>query len=130
MISLQELEDLCADRMEDAKTLFRSKRYDGAFYLCGYVVEMGLKRRICIALNWQGYPSVTKEFQNLASFKTHDLEMLLHLSGIKEKIKKDFVSEWWVVSAWNPEVRYSSRKQTDQKAEAMLLAVETLLKNL
>jgi hypothetical protein len=33
-------------------------------------------------------------------------------------------------SGWNPEVRCSSRKQTDQKAEAMFLAVEKLLKNL
>ena len=43
MISVQELESLCNDRLEDAKSLYHANRYDGAVYLCGYVVEMGLK---------------------------------------------------------------------------------------
>ena len=48
MITLQELENLCIDRLEDAKMLFQADRYEGAFYICGYVVEVGLKLRIAV----------------------------------------------------------------------------------
>lgn len=64
MISIVELKNLCTDRLEDATTLFKAGRYDGAFYICGYVVEMGLKMRICRTLGWEGYPNTTNEFRN------------------------------------------------------------------
>ena len=79
MISVQELQNLCNDRLDDAKILFDANRYDCAVYICGYAVEIGLKKRICITLGWPGYPSTKKEFEGLSSFKTHDLEILLHL---------------------------------------------------
>jgi hypothetical protein len=33
IISIQELENLCRDRLEDAKVLYDAGRVDGAFYL-------------------------------------------------------------------------------------------------
>lgn len=130
MISLKELEDLCTDRLKDANILYNAGQYDGAFYICGYAVEIGLKRKICMTLGWLGYPNSKKEFENLNSFKTHDLEVLLHLSGVENLMKSKFFSVWSIVISWDPEVRYSSRKQTAQNANAMLIASETLLKNL
>lgn len=130
MISLDELQKLCTDRLEDAKTLFKAERYDGAFYICGYVVEMGLKKKICHTLGWMGYPKTSNEFKNFSSFKTHNLEVLLHLSGIEKKIKEKFLSEWSFVISWDPEIRYTSQKQTSESAELMLTSAETLLKNL
>lgn len=130
MISVVELKNLCTDRLEDAKTLFKAGRYEGAFYLCGYVVEMGLKMRICQTLEWVGYPNTANEFKNFLSFKTHDLEVLLHLSGIETKVKAKFWSEWSSVISWNPEKRYSSEKQTAQNVELMLTSSQTLLKNI
>lgn len=130
MITLVELKILCTDRLEDAKTLFKAGRYDGAFYICGYVVEMGLKMKICQTLNWLGYPNTKKEFDNFTSFKTHNLEVLLHLSGIETKIKAQFLSEWSVVTSWEPEIRYLPQKQSSQNVELMLISSETLLKNL
>lgn len=130
MISLLELNNLCTDRLEDARTLFQAGRYEGAFYICGYVVEMGLKMRICRTLNWTGYPNTANEFKNFTSFKTHDLEVLLHLSGIEITIKEKFFSEWSVVISWNPEIRYSSEKRSAQNVELMLTSSQTLLKNL
>src|ERR1700722_1063936 len=130
MITIEELKNLCTDRLEDAKTLFKACRYEGGFYICGYVVEVGLKMRICRALGWQGYPNTKKEFENFSSFKTHNLEVLLHLSGIETEIKEKFFSEWSVVTSWEPEIRYSSQKKTAQVVELMLTSSETLLKNL
>ena len=50
--------------------------------------------------------------QALFLVRTVNLTQVAQKTG-NRGILQDFVSEWWVVSAWNPEVRYSSRKQTD-----------------
>jgi HEPN domain-containing protein len=44
-------------RLEDAEALLQSGRYDSAVYLCGYAVELALKARICLNLNWNEYPA-------------------------------------------------------------------------
>lgn len=50
MISTQELKKIAAARLRDAEILYQGKRYDGAFYLCGYAVELTLKAKICKTL--------------------------------------------------------------------------------
>lgn len=130
MISVEELKILCTEHLEDARTLLEAKRLKGAFYICGYVVELGLKMRICRTLGWPGYPDTTAEFKGLSSFKTHDLEILLHLSGVEAKVKAEFFPEWSVALSWSPEIRYSSAKQTEERVKLMLSSSETLLKNL
>lgn len=87
MISKSELGILAKARLEDSKILLDAKRYDGSVYICGYVIELGLKLRICKTLKWEGYPNTNNEFKDLRSFKTHNLDVLLTLSGIEEKIK-------------------------------------------
>lgn len=131
MISLKELQNLCKDRIKEAEALVDAKLYDGAYYLCGYAVEIAIKKRICKTLRWSsGYPKADSEFKNLASFKTHDLDILLHLSGIEDKIKQHFFFEWSIVTAWKPEIRYASRTKNEQMAKGMLQAVKKLLKQL
>ena len=130
MISLTDLEELSKDRLEDAKALHKAGRYDGAFYICGYALELGLKKRICTTLGWQGYPNTAKEFDSLKSFKIHNLDMLLHLSGVERFIKDKFWIAWSVVSAWDPEIRYSLKKQNAQDVKLMLENVEMLLGDL
>lgn len=131
MISLKELHNLRRDRVREAEALTQAKLYDGAYYLCGYAIEVGLKKRICKTLRWkEGYPNTDKEFKNLNSFKTHDLDVLLHLSGIEDKIKKKCFSEWSMVNVWKPEIRYASRTKTADMAKGMLTAVKKLLKHI
>lgn len=130
MLLLQDLEVLVKERLEDARILFDAKRYDGAYYLCGYVAEIGLKIRICRTLGWQGYPHTKNEFDGFASFKTHNLEVLSRLSGVEEKIKSQLIIEWSIIKLWVPEVRYSTQVQSHQNVEQMLNATSSLLKNL
>lgn len=107
MISIAELQKIAKERLKDSETLFKSKRFEGANYLCGYVIEIALKARICKTLNWkEGFPSSGKEFNDYKSFKTHNLDVLLRLSGVEEKIKTEFLSEWSSLADWNPESRY------------------------
>ena len=114
--------------MHDARVLLQSKRFDGAFYLCGYSVELTLKARICQTLKWSGFPETANEFRSLQSLKTHNLEVLLRLSGVEGRVKSKYLAEWSVVLDWNPEKRYQPIGQsTLQQAADMVTCAKRLL---
>lgn len=129
MISIAELQKIAKERLKDSETLFKSKRFEGANYLCGYVIEIALKARICKTLNWkEGFPSSGKEFNDYKSFKTHNLDVLLRLSGVEEKIKTEFLSEWSSLADWNPESRYEPiGTAKSQDVEIMINSAKKLL---
>jgi hypothetical protein len=106
MITVDELQKIARARLKDATVLLDSKRYDGAVYLCGYAIELKLKARICRFLRWTEFPSSGREFEDYKSLKTHNLDVLLHLSGVEQTVKLGFLTEWSIVSQWNPESRY------------------------
>jgi hypothetical protein len=106
MLDPATLRAIAIARLDDAQILLANARYDGASYICGYVVEFTLKARICDTLNWNGYPETRNDFQNLQTFKTHNLDILLSLSGREQIIKQGHYQDWSIVNQWNPEVRY------------------------
>jgi len=106
MIPSAELRKIARARLKDAQVLLDARRYDGSVYLCGYSIEIGLKARICRALKWSGFPSTNREFKGYYSFRTHNLDVLLHLSGAEVKIKTRYLAEWSIVAMWEPETRY------------------------
>lgn len=129
MIAVADLDGLAAARLEDAKILLGSNRFDGAVYMCGYAVEIALKARICRILNWPSFPMSQKEFQGLTSFRTHDLDVLLRLSGQEVRIKQHHFVDWNSVAVWNPEARYKPiGSATQPDAETIINAAHALLK--
>ena len=66
VLTIAELREISAARLEDAQALFDAGHYDGVVYLCGYAVELALKARICETLDWDGYPSTNREFRELS----------------------------------------------------------------
>ena len=97
-------------------------------YLCGYAIEAALKARICRTLKWPGYPDTRREFEGYQSFRTHDLEILLHLSGIEDKIKTNHFAEWSIVATWDSSVRYRPIGSTSsQDATGMIQSTKALL---
>lgn len=131
MLTEAELREIGRARLGDAKTLYRSRRYDGAIYLCGYAVELLLKARICKTLKLAGYSETRSEFQKYLSFRIHDLDILLSLSGVEGRIKGKFLTEWSVVNQWNPEARYKrigsvSREQAQLMIESTRALMGTL----
>jgi HEPN domain-containing protein len=128
LLTAGNLKALARARLADAEALLRSRRSDGAAYLCGYVVELALKARICRTLRWPGFPEKRSEFDGLQSFKTHDLDVLLRLSGREQYIKVNLFPEWTVVSQWNPEARYQPiGTVTAPAVRSMLAAARKLL---
>lgn len=129
MIPRNELRKIARARLKDSEVLFRQGRYDGAFYLCGYALELALKARICRTLKWPGFPSTRKDFESLTSLKTHDLDVLLKLSGLESKIQTHYAAEWTVVAAWEPELRYQAIGTINQaKVAGLIAATQALLK--
>ncbi|MDR4460015.1 MAG: HEPN domain-containing protein [Nitrospirales bacterium] len=131
MLVTSEVKRIASARLRDAKALMAAKRYDGAVYLCGYAVELALKARICKTLKWSGYPESRKEFEGLTSFKVHDLDLLLRLTGKEHLVKENYLAEWSAVAAWNPEARYKligSANESD--AKLMLDSASVLIKKL
>lgn len=106
MITTKDLKLLATARLADSEMLYLQHRYDAASYLCGYVVELALKARVCKTLKWPGFPETNKEFQGYQCLKTHDLAILLDFSGIKPKIQTQCSAQWFIISSWSPEDRY------------------------
>ncbi len=131
MIDRAELRKIARERLKDAEALFAAARYDGAIYLGGYVVELSLKSRICRNLKWKGFPQTRNEFQSYLSFKTHDLDVLLSLSGAEESIKTRHLAEWSAVATWDPEARYNPIGNASRgDAELLIEAARTLTRAL
>ena len=128
MISVAELDSLARARIDDAKALLAAGRFDGATYLCGYGVELSLKARICRTLDWPEFPSTNHEFQRYRSFQTHELDVLLSLSGQESRIKQDHFLSWNAVAVWRVESRYNVVGTAHQaEATTMIQAAEELL---
>lgn len=128
MISTADLMTIARERLTDAKTLLNAHRYDGAVYLCGYSIEIALKHKICQTLNWLGFPSTNKEFDKYKSLKTHDLDVLLSLTGVETTLKATHLAEWSAVSIWNPEARYNPIGVVDPTdATLMINSAKTLI---
>jgi HEPN domain-containing protein len=129
VISVPDLIELAQARVEDARVLFAAGRLEGAAYLCGYGVELALKARICKTLNWNDFPETRKEFEGYLSFKTHKLEVLLHLSGAEQEVKTRYLAEWSEVTKWEPESRYSPiGSARREEIKLMIESAESLLK--
>jgi len=131
LIPVAELDRIAVARLEDGKALLVGCRYDGATYVCGYAVEVALKARICRTLNWADFPGTSGEFQAYRTFQTHQLDVLLRLSGQEVRIKQEHFTLWNAVAVWKAESRYNI-VGTIQKADAELMinAAERLLKAL
>lgn len=107
--------------------LLRAKRFDGAWYLCGYAVELALKARICRTLKWADFPESSQDFNGLQSLKTHNLEILLRFSRVENKVKTRRMAEWSKAVGWRPDRLYQNRLATAQQSAEMVKCVERLL---
>jgi|SRR4030095_751704 HEPN domain-containing protein len=128
MIGVSDLKAVSRGRLKDALVLQRAGRFDGAVYISGFAVEIALKARACRTLKWSGFPETASEFTALQLFKTHNLEVLLKLSGTENKIRTKFLTEWSVLVRWNPASRYRRiGTATRQDAIDMIAAARNLL---
>ena len=109
-------------RLEDAKTLLRGGRYEGCYYLSGYVVECGLKACIAKLTNRYDFPK-----KNLQNAYTHKLTELLKIARLEQEIaaeinrSREFSLNWEVVKDWKEQSRYEL--PTEHEAKDVFRAV-------
>jgi len=129
MATKEQLQELTQLRLREAEVLFAAGFYDGCAYLCGYVVELALKARICAILKVDEYPSEMKGPLRIA-FRTHDFEDLKLLAGMEREISAsnpELLTNWSVANRWKPERRYEPLGSYDQlAAEEILRAIQAI----
>lgn len=124
MPTRNELKELARLRLKEAETLYHARLYDGAVYLCGYVIEFALKARICRVLDIHEYPASGKL---KSAYAIHDFDQLLLLSGLKNKLNSanvELCANWSIATPWTPELRYEPKgTMSHAKAEEILDAI-------
>jgi len=148
--SSSEIKQLAYERLSEAEILCNAGKYDGAFYLAGYSVELMLKAKICEhfgidnlfderASNIHGVATVRN------AVKKHDIRLLFIYSGLITKFRKAKVVDQILMetygylianpgdeSLWNEQVRYqpigSQNKQNVQELIKLLNDDKGLLK--
>jgi HEPN domain-containing protein len=110
-----DFQKIAEERLKDAEVLLQKKRYSGAYYLCGYVIECALKACIAKQTKEHDFPPERKVIE---AVYTHDLAKLIKSAGFEEIFRehctkdKIFGINWGVVQGWNETSRY---EEYDQK---------------
>jgi len=126
MATREQLKALAQLRLREAETLFKAELYDGCAYLCGYVVELALKARICATLGINEYPPDMKANNLRTALRTHELDDLKLLAGMGREISasnRALLTNWSIASQWRPERRYEPPGTYDRNAAQEILDV-------
>src|SRR5665213_557281 len=128
MLSLRDFQVVMREKMLDAVSLYKNRRYSASIYLCGYAVEIALKIRICNHMGWTEFPETAGEFNKKEKYKfikIHNLELLLAYTGLEGIIKdgsQPYKILWDEVVKWNPEERYSTVSAVTKVQAAIALS--------
>jgi hypothetical protein len=83
-VDRKKLQALARERLKDARALLGRKRWSGAYYLAGYVIECSLKacllRHLGESASIFGDPTYLRR---LGDCWTHDFVKLLNLAGLE-----------------------------------------------
>ncbi len=113
----RDIQRLARTRLGDAGVLLRARRYGGAYYLCGYAIECGLKA--CVAKQTRRFDFPDKPTVDRAW--THDLTRLISVAGLDIELTTAIDSDatlgrnWRIVKDWNETSRYQ-RRSTEEAA--------------
>ena len=108
-VNRDNLKDIARVRLQEARTLLRAQHYDGAYYLCGYVLECAFKA--CIARRTQRYDFPDKKTVNLSY--THNLDALVRVARLNQDLGREtaadpvFEVNWTVAKDWSEDSRYA-----------------------
>lgn len=84
-----EIKALAYERLAEAEILCAASKYDGAFYLAGYSIELMLKAKICEHLGIDDLFDDSSQIYGISevrkAVKTHDIAVLLIFSGLRAK---------------------------------------------
>ncbi len=127
-VDKKKLQNLCMERLEDVEALLEARRWSGAYYLCGYVIECALKACLLRHLGESGSifddPTYLKK---LTECWRHDLTKLEKLAGLEAEfgsarsLNESLSNYWLVTKDWKATSRY--QEMTEIQARALHEAV-------
>lgn len=119
-------------RFEDALALHSCKRWWGAVYIGGYVIECSLKSLVCYEENKNNFKETSAFKQGLKGASLHNLAMLFSkIPSLQRTISLDRTGSYqnaWntIVSVWiNDELRYSDKLGDELNSTKFIEAVKT-----
>lgn len=147
MKSADEIKQLAYERLSEAQILCENAKYDGAFYLTGYSIELMLKAKVCEHLGIDNLFDEQCQIYSISEVrkaaKTHDIAVLLMFSGLRNKFEiakginkvlEQTNARLFAVSGrclWNEQSRYqlvgSQNSENVQKLIELLQHEEGLL---
>jgi HEPN domain-containing protein len=119
-LNRRDFQRLALVRLGEARVLLEAEKFEGCYYLAGYVIECALKA--CIARLTQRH-SFPDKFAVQNSY-THDFALLLKTAGLQEKFAAErerdpeFATHWKTVRDWNEQKRYE-RPEVEDANELM-----------
>ena len=119
-----QFQELALIRQKESDALLKAGYWDGAYYLCGYVVECALKACISKKTKEHDFPPPRSTIEK---YYTHNLKLLMESAGLDVLLKRDMKNDpeleinWNAVVAWNESSRYE--KYNDKQAQDLHLAV-------
>jgi hypothetical protein len=120
-----ELKDLSALRIREARILLRNNCFDGAYYLAGYSVECALKACIAKQVRLHDFPDKDLAFKSYS----HVMGDLVKVAGLdverqrEERNNPDFAVNWSIVQRWRETSRYEIKSK--QEAEDLFTSIIT-----
>ena len=118
IVTRAEFQQLADTRLEEAKALLDVGKWDGAYYLAGYAVEVALKACIIkLIMATDAFPE--KRFSERCY--THDIEELIALARLKvawnAAVAADPVlSQYWdTVKQWSEQKRYHRMSEAESR---------------
>lgn len=114
-----EFQVLAEERLVEAKALLDVEKWDGAYYLAGYAVELAIKACIIkMLMATDAFPR--KEFSK--DCYTHIIETLVKQANLDDALKlarnadPDFESRWATAKDWTEQKRYHRIDKAEAEA--------------
>jgi HEPN domain-containing protein len=121
-VDRQHLQRLAWVRLKDAQSLLGRKRWSGAYYLSGYVIECALKASLLKHLGESGSVfGVEGYLKQLSECWTHDLIKLVRLAGLDADFgaargaNPTLASYWAITKDWRETSRYEERTESEAR---------------
>ena len=132
MKTVEQIKVLVKTRLEEAEVLCNAGKYDGAFYLAGYSVELMLKAKVCEKFGFDDLfdesPDVDKELKTpigevKKSIKTHNLSVLLIYTGLVRQLQLDKVNNPKLMQVYGYLMSIQGNNQTPWSEQARYLPI-------
>lgn len=141
MQTQSDIEALVYAKLADAEYLLDNNRFDSAYYLAGYTIELLLKARVCKTLGIPDFfdfdNTERKRLKNESvitkPYRVHDYEQLLILSGIYSEFnneleaRESFMFHWSSVVKWNESSRYLTGRNLKDVEDFITSVKEVML---